>query len=502
MPLSLSTSQFAGFQQALKQQHGLSQYQRARLEVLQKGSMELNEQIRQTLLTNPILQENRESVISLDEMPQDEWRRQRDEAAADGDGKEYAESRLADVLENQAAFDSGRLASMAEKAPMDPDASERRDYAMNVLTSQSSLYALMVEAIHADVEGTPQLIARCEFLAAQMDENGYVTFPDEALAKEAKCSVEEIAQARAAIQRLDPPGLGARDLRECILLQLERAHRRGSLEWRLVEENHLENLAAGRIGAIADALDCEEYEVLDAQEELRHIVDPHPGWQVKPPQSAPLVLPDVIVERLAGSWQVTTNRQLLPKLECNPDYLDLANTQKLNAEDKKWFKEKISEAQQLVQHIEDRADTLERMGWYLLAHQQQAFDTGNLAELVPLTQAECATEMEFSPSTISRLVRDKYLRAPGIGTVELQKFFVSGYKREDGSEVSTLKVRQRLQQLFAEEDPAKPLADDAAAKLLRQEGLEISRRAVTKYRLQAGIPSSFERRQGAAPTRS
>ena len=501
MPLSLSQSQYTAVQQEQRQQHGLSLYQRARLEVLQKNSLELKAQIKNALLENPILQESLDSVVSLDEIPQDEWRRQRAEAEADGDGKEYAETRLADIVENQAAFDSGRLVSKADRASEDPEAAERRDYAMSLLTSQSSLYALVVEAIHSDIEGEARLISKCEFLAAQMNADGYIPFSDEELAADAKCTKEEIAEARAAIQSLDPPGLGARNLRECILLQLERAHRRGSLEWRLVDGGHLENLAAGRIGVIADALDCEEYEVLDAQEELRHGVDPHPGWQVKPPQAAPLVVPDLFVSRSVGGWKVSTNRQMLPRLECNPEYLEMANQGTLNDEDRQWFKRKITEAQQLVQHIEDRADTLERMGWYLLLHQKGAFEAGKLAELVPLTQAECARELDFSPSTISRIVRDKYLWSPGMGTVKLQDFFVNGYIRDDGTEVSTLKVRQRLQQLFAAEEPGRPLADDAVAEMLRDEGLPISRRAVTKYRLQAGIPSSFERRRTVPSSR-
>ena len=493
--LNLSPQQTQAAETRLAQTHRLTQYQREGLAVLQKTAMELREEVKAALLNNPVLREAASDVVTLDELPRDPERYQRRERDADAAGKAYAEDTLRDVVENQAAFDGDRRLGTGV-VPEDPEVRERWDYRMNSLTSGGSLYASLLEAVHADVEAPPEVMRVCEILAGEVNGDGFLEGTDEELMRLARCDAKTLQAAIVALQRLDPAGICARNLQECLLIQVRREHPDEKVALRLLEQGLLEALAAKRLDEVADALDCELWEVQDALDFISHELDPHPGWQVRPPDSAPSVAADLVMRPLAnGGWEISSNRQLVPALELDPDYLAMAERSDLAKEDRKYLDEKIQEGQRLVQHVESRHNALERLGAFLLREQRRAFDERSLVELRPMTQAQCAEALDVATSTVCRLVNGKFVSVPGMGAVRLRDFFTGGFRTEGGEMVSSGKVTQRLKSIFAEEDPKNPLSDEDVATRLQAEGFIIERRTVAKYRLREKIPSSFHRRK-------
>ena len=477
------------------QTHRLTQYQREGLAILQKPAVELREEIKTALLNNPVLRERSTDVVTLDELPRDPERFQRREREADADGKSYVEDTLRDVVENQAAFDGARRLGSGV-GPEDPEARERWDYRMNSLTGDSSLYGLLLEAVRADVAAPPAVLRVCEVLVGEVNGDGLLEGTDEELMQVAHCDAATLHAAIDALQRqLDPAGLCARSLAECLLLQIRREHPDEEIARKILEQNMLEKLATRNFDAVADALDCETGEVEDALAFISRELDPHPGWRLRPPESAPSVVADLIMQPSAGGWRVYCNRQLVGEVEVDPVYLEMAERKDLSKEDRKYLDEKLQAGQRLVQHVDSRYDALERLGGFLLREQPRAFEKRSLVELKPMTQAQCAEALDVATSTVCRLVNGKYVSVPGMGAVELRKFFTGGFRTEDGEMVSSGKIAQRLKAIFEEEDKANPLSDDEVARRLKAEGFIISRRTVTKYRLREKIPSSFHRRK-------
>ena len=493
--LSFTPQQTQAAETRQLQTHRLTQYQREGLAILQKPALELREEVKTALLNNPVLREVSSGVVTLDELPRDPERFQRRERDADADGKSYAEDTLRDVVENQAAFDSARRLGSGV-TPEDPEARERWDYRMNSLTEESSLYALLLEAVHADVVAPPQVLRVCEVLVGEVNGDGFLEGTDEELMQIARCDVEVLHAAIDVLQsQLSPAGLCARNLQECLLLQVRREHPDETVARRILEQNLLEALAAKRFDDVADAVDCELWQVEDALAFISRELDPHPGWQLRPPASAPSVVADIIMQPLAGGWRVYCNRQLVTEVEINPDYLEMSERKDLDKEAHAYLDENIQSAQRLVQHLNARHDALERLGGFLLREQPRVFEKRSLVELKPMTQAQCAEALDVATSTVCRLVNGKYVSVPGMGAVELRDFFTGGFRTEDGEMVSSGKVAQRLKAIFEEEDRQNPLSDDEVARRLKAEGFIISRRTVTKYRLRENIPSSFHRRK-------
>ena len=292
------------------------------------------------------------------------------------------------------------------------------------------------------------------------------------------------------MQALDPPGVGARDLKECLLLQLTPGMPFYD-ELRVLIENHLEDLENNRLPAIAKKTGLSIDRIQEVWDELRKL-KPKPGSEFNE-TFVPTVTPDVFVERdEGGQYQVRLEDTQLPNLYISPTYRKLLQQGDTNAETREYIKRKVNSAQWLIEAIEQRRGTLTRVSQAIVDHQTRFLDDGP-EYIEPLKMQQIADKVKVHVTTVSRAVDDKWIQTPR-GIFPLRRFFVGGTTRADGEEVAWDRVRVKLQEIVDAEDKTKPLSDDALVEELGKHGITVARRTVTKYRKAMNIPSSRQRR--------
>ena len=488
------------------------------LEILQANTLELQQRVSQALMQNPMLVQLNEPLAVGENQATanlsptaDEIRAARD---LDGDAGEYRNEVIVQAaempLEQLPTIDesSGEEVSAddveepqyrelrgtadEEYYPVarNPEAEERRQYFWNSVASEDGYYTQLLRQVEG-LHGTPEFKQLCAKLVGELDERGYLTSSDEELAKQYGVSSEEIHHAVQAIQSLEPPGIGAHDLRECLLLQLQAQRLVHSLEWDIVDK-HLEDAAKNRIPQIARAIDAEIDETQEALERIRQL-NPTPGYELFF-EAAPYIYPDVYVEFTPeGKLAVRMERDTVPMVVLNRDYLPLLASSATDAETRRYLNQKVGEANQLINAIDQRQKTIEKITLELLQMQPEFFQTGREADLRPLTLAKIAERLELSEGTVSRAISNKYMRTPW-GVRSFKSFFSFGYRTSSGEEVSSLKVRQRLRELIETEDPRHPLSDQALSDQLKKDGYLVERRTIAKYRDLDHIPTSSRRK--------
>nr|WP_325212533.1 RNA polymerase factor sigma-54 [uncultured Oscillibacter sp.] len=348
-----------------------------------------------------------------------------------------------------------------------------------------SLAAFLRDQIHRLRLPKP-LTALCEYLAELVDEDGYLAQEDLNGLEGMKIPQALIDQALDALQSLDPPGVGARSLSECLLLQLSR---RGGADPAAMEiaARFLPELGRKHYAAIAQKLGTTVQAVREAEKTIASL-EPHPGRAFQPAEPAVYVRPDVFVAELEGEWTVVLNEYYLPRVSVNDYYLRLLKTSD-DKETRDYLRQKLQQAKWLLDSLERRGGTLRRCAEAVL-EAQRPFFTGETQALTPMTLSALAEGLELHPSTVSRAVRGKYLQCRQ-GTYPLRYFFslpVSGG-------VSRQAAKQSLLSLIREEDPRRPHSDQDLCRLLAERGVRVARRTVTKYRLELGLGSSAARRK-------
>jgi RNA polymerase sigma-54 factor len=304
-------------------------------------------------------------------------------------------------------------------------------------------------------------------------------------------AAEEVQAMLAVIQALDPAGVGARDLRECLLLQLRDGGREDSLPARLVRD-HFDDLIAHRWGEIARAVGVTPAEAQAAADEVARL-NPKPGL-AKSSAVDNYVVPDLIVEKVDGEYLVFLNDTSVPRLRLSRAYRDLVRNRKsLNAEHREFIANKLNAAQWLIQAIEQRRQTMLKVMHFIVNRQRDFFDKG-IQYLKPLTLREVADAIGMHESTVSRVTNEKYAQTPR-GVLPLKFFFSSGLSTVDGEDVSARGIRATIEKLVKEEDPRNPLTDQAIAAILERQGVRIARRTVAKYREQLGVLSARMRKR-------
>lgn len=307
---------------------------------------------------------------------------------------------------------------------------------------------------------------------------------------------DEIDMVIHRVQGFDPPGVGARDLRECLCLQLQGLAREGAetgLAERLVRD-HLDAIARQPAKQLAGRLGVES-ESVSAAIRLIRALNPHPGYQVQP-ETTEYVVPDVVVHRQEGRWVVELNSDITPNVRVNHTYADLIAGRQTGGGDFQAMRGQLQEARWLVRSLEMRNETLMRVATAIVEHQQAFLDHGE-EHMKPLVLAEIAETLDLHESTISRVTTRKYMLTPR-GVFEFKYFFSTQMAREDGGETSATAVRARIRRMVAEEDPAKPLSDSKLVSELKSAGFRVARRTVAKYREALSIPPSHERRRANA----
>ena len=330
------------------------------------------------------------------------------------------------------------------------------------------------------------LLALSKYLAEMVDEDGYLAQEDLDGLAEMKIPQAMVDQALDLLQSLEPAGVGARDLSECLVLQLSRQKK--AVPYAMdIAARFLTELSRKHYGPISKALGITVPEIQAAEKAIAAL-EPHPGRAFQPAEPTVYARPDVFIVELEGELRVMLNEYYLPRISINGYYSDLARESD-DPEARTYLKEKLRQTKWLLESLERRGSTLRRCAQAVL-DTQRAFFEGRTTELAPMSLSSLAEILELHSSTVSRAVRDKFLQCRQ-GTYPLRYFF----SRSVGLQgMSRQAVKQRLMLHLKDEDPAHPLSDQTLCKLLEQEGIPLARRTVAKYRSELGIGSSTARR--------
>ena len=304
-------------------------------------------------------------------------------------------------------------------------------------------------------------------------------------------SLGEVEAMLDIVQDLDPPGVGARDLRESLLIQLRESGEEDKLIWLLVDE-HFEDLLSHRWANVARAVGVAPRVVQEAADQLAKL-DPKPGLRHSP-EPEHYIVPDLIVEKISGEYMVFANDTRMPHLRLARSYQEVAQDKRLfQGENKDFIKKKLNSATWMIQAIEQRRQTMLKVMQCIVERQRGFFEKG-VQHLRPLTLREVGDHIGMHESTVSRVTNEKFVQTPG-GVFSLKYFFSSGLSTTSGTEISARGVKAKMQALISGEDSHKPLTDMALVKLLRADGVRIARRTVAKYRDQLGILSARMRKR-------
>jgi RNA polymerase sigma-54 factor len=328
-----------------------------------------------------------------------------------------------------------------------------------------------------------------ESIIGNLDENGYLTASQEELLQEGKYTQDDLEDAIAVVQDFDPIGVGARDLRECLLLQLKAFDPQNTLAQQIVSE-HLKQVQANQLKEIARAVN-RPLEVVKRTLDTIKKLDPRPGLRYNKTEPR-LVEPDVYFRKTEGAWQVFLNEDDMPQLRLSPTYRRLLARDAADRDVRNYVKERFTAAIQLLKNIEQRKHTILRVCQSIIARQGEFLDHGPDA-LKPMMIKEVAEEVGVHPSTVSRAVASKYAHTPQ-GVLELRSFFSESVNGPEGGGMSLLTLKRLVKKMIEEEDATKPLTDEHIAAKLEDAGIHVTRRTVAKYREDMRIPSTHQRR--------
>jgi len=470
------------------------------IRLLQLSHLELNMFVEAELLRNPLL-EREDGAEAGDGEPQDAPEAPVEMSAYEdtvdhGDRIQSADS-IADsydtavenVFPEQSAQDSPDLSGQwSERSGEGGEAPDIDQY----VASRPSLAEHLSEQINYIVtDPAERLIAR--FLTDSLTEAGYLGTEISAIADQLGASESVVEAVLLRLQACDPVGVFARDVRECLAIQLRDKDRLDPMMQRLLD--HLELIAAHDLAALARAVGCDREDLADMLAELRQL-DPKPGraFEVGPVEA---VVPDVFIRQGAsGAWQIELNADILPRVLVNRTYYASVTSKARDAAEKTFLTDCLQTANWLTKSLDQRAQTILKVAAEIVK-QQDGFLLHGITHLRPMTLKLVADAIDMHESTVSRVTSNKYVSTPR-GLFEMKYFFTTalGSSNGDGGEHSAEAVRHRIKQLIDAEAPAAILSDDTIAEMLgKEQGIEVARRTVAKYREGMGIPSSVIRRR-------
>ncbi len=455
------------------------------MDLLYMPLLDLQQHLKQELVSNPFLELVEPTDEPIEENS-DNNEKEKDENEVDW------EDILLDGYET-----GGRREEYEEREYYEPTAVATRDL-YDHLRDQIALLRLeprqivIAEEIMGNIDDTGFLTCDLEAIAESL--NQYLASEDGKAAGfegEERFAVEEIADVLKIIQGLDPAGIGARDLRECLLLQLGDQDRGNTLVYAIVDE-HFEQLVNHRWAEISKELGVSPQEVQAAADEIAKL-DPKPGLQYSSGEGN-YIIADLVVEKVDSDYIVFHNDTALPRLRLSRSYREVARDKaKFKGENKEFISNKLNNANWMLQAIEQRRQTMLKVMNFIVNRQRDFFEEG-IEHLRPLTLREVAEVINMHESTVSRVTNQKYVQTPR-GVFPLKFFFSSGLSTDSGEDVSARGIKARIQKLVAEEEPKKPLTDQAIVDILKREGINIARRTVAKYRDQLGILSARMRKR-------
>ncbi|HXJ18304.1 MAG TPA: RNA polymerase factor sigma-54 [Candidatus Polarisedimenticolia bacterium] len=450
--------------------------------VLALNRLELKQMINQEIMANPVLEELGEDGVTAESYT--------DEAFLKQETENVPETEAANPFDE---FDFGSfftqyLDTGAERAASSEREEIERPSFDKFLSSPASLTDHLAWQLSVAIcTETVRTIA--EAIIGNLDENGYLMATLEEIAQSGNYSMEDVEEALTMVQEFDPPGVGARDLPECLLLQLKMLDPQNVLAQQIVT-SHLKLLQNNQLKEVARELNRPVELVKRAVDVIKRL-DPKPGLRYNKTEPR-LVEPDVQFRKEDGEWQVFMNDDDVPQLRLNPTYRRLLARDAADRDVRNYVKERFTAAIQLMKNIEQRKHTILRVCQSILRRQADYLDYGP-DHLRPMMIKEVAEEVGVHPSTVSRAVANKYVHTPQ-GVLELRSFFSESVNGPQGSEMSLLSLKRRVKQMIEQEDASHPLTDEQITKKLGEEGIHVTRRTVAKYREDLRIPSTHRRR--------
>lgn len=470
---------------ALKQSMNLSQnlvitpqLQQA-IKLLQMSRLELESSVRSELEENPILEEA--EILKGEDLQRTK------EAAAEVDGGESADATTQDP-KKQDEFEWETYFEANQKPPQTGSGggSEEIMNYENVISTTQSLYDHLLWQVKMSGFSEEEEIA-AEVLISAIDEDGYLKVPLDELAKEEDVDQSLLEDTLTLVHEFDPPGVGARDLKECLLIQAKHLEEDTNDLVSLIN-NHLKDLEKKNYEAIAKAMNLDLEDVIEMCK-IIYAMDPKPGRKYMTDDTQ-YVTPDVYVYKVGDDFVVSLNEDGLPRLKISNFYKNMLKGAKAGADKTQdYIQEKLRSAVWLIKSIHQRQRTIHKVADSIVKHQREFFEKGP-AHLKPMVLRDIANDIGMHESTVSRVTTAKYMHTPQ-GIYELKYFFNSGISSSDGNDMASESVKLRIKELISKEDTKSPLSDQKLVEMLKAEGIQIARRTVAKYRdLLKILPSS------------
>ena len=448
------------------------------LKILQMPRLDLTDAVQVEVKENPVLEE----VLGS---PEEEWPAEQEKNGAPSPNKEPPAQ--------PAGIEWERFPSEYSIAPYHDvqryhSDDDRPSYEQTQSKPQGLSELLIGQLRLTDLDATDRYIG--VQIIGNLGSDGYLKTTVEALAEECGVSTERIEYVLKRVQELDPPGIAARDLQECLLIQITLDKMTGSLAEKIVL-HHLKELENNKIPQIAKKLGTSIEEVVKAVEYIKSL-DPRPGGMYSTDECH-YITPDVYVVKLEDDYVIVLNEDGLPKLRISAFYRRSLARKDLAKEDRSYIQDKMKSAVWLIRSIHQRQRTIYRVTESIMRFQREFLDQG-IEYLRPLILKDVAADTELSESTISRVVTNKYVHTPR-GLYELKFFFNSSIQKRSGEVIASQSVKEQIQKLVQQEDPKKPLSDQEIVELLSKTGIRIARRTVAKYRSMLGVLPSSKRRK-------
>lgn len=472
-----------GLQLRLSQQLAMTPQLQQAIRLLQLSTLELQQELQQALESNPLLEQTDLHEEVETQEPVDT------ETLDSVDALEKPD--MPEELPLDASWDEIYTAGTPSGTGVDYQDDELPVYQGE--TTQSLQDYLMWQVELTPFTDTDRAIATS--IVDAVDDTGYLTVTVEDIHEgigDDEIGLDEVEAVLKRIQRFDPVGVAAKDLRDCLLIQLSQfsPDTPRITEARLIISDHLDLLANHDFRSLMRVTRLKE-DVLKEAVDLIQSLDPRPGQSIQTGEPE-YVIPDVLVRKVNGHWMVELNSDSIPRLQINQHYAGMCNNARNDA-DSQFIRSNLQDAKWLIKSLESRNDTLLRVSRCIVEQQQAFFDLGE-EHMKPMVLADIAQTVEMHESTISRVTTQKYLHSPR-GIFELKYFFSSHVSTEGGGEASSTAIRALVKKLIAAENPAKPLSDSKLTTLLSDQGIMVARRTVAKYRESLSIPPSNQRKQ-------
>jgi RNA polymerase sigma-54 factor len=449
--------------------------------ILQTPLLELRNLVQQEMETNPVLEE-------LPEQPATDERNEAEPSADDNFDNEF--EKLASLDEEWRDYMAQSASNSSDGRRGSREAQDKRQFLFDSIPVQETLQQNLVGQLNQSVLSATHRKA-AELIIGNIDDNGFLQSTPEEMALNSGIPQEDFEKMLALIQSFYPAGVGARDLRECLLIQLQRGGKEHGLEYRIVSE-HMEDLGRRRFPEIARRMGIGVEEVQKAANNIARL-NPRPG-QIFAAAPQNYVLPDVVVEKVDGDYQIILNNEQIPHLRISNLYKDIiASGNAQSSEVKNYVRDKIRGGKFLIRSIHQRQQTIFNIAQQIVSRQRDFLDHG-ASHLKPMIMAEVADAVGVHETTVSRAVSGKYMATPQ-GVFEMKYFFTFGYQTATGESLSNTSVKEAILDLVKHESGSAPLSDHEIVEILVERGIPIARRTVAKYRGELNILPSHMRRK-------